>query len=123
MTGATIAASSLGPFPSPAAPSSCPAPLKFQVPLPIPALSPPTPVLTSETPHSASLPSLPNPVCTAQQAWQTSAYKSWGGENFEVIFFKKPSNYFSWETKIFFRILNFVALFTVLIFFYFELDR
>lgn len=27
--------------------------------------------------------------------------KSWRGENFEVIFFKKPSNYFSWETKVF----------------------
>ena len=32
MTGATIAASSLEPFPSPAALSSCPDPLKFQVP-------------------------------------------------------------------------------------------
>lgn len=49
--------------------------------------------------------------------------KSGAGENFEVIFLKKPSNCFSWETKIFFRILNFVALFTVLDCFYFELDR
>lgn len=124
-TGATIATSCLETFPSPAAPSSCPVPLKYQVPSPHPTtvsthscsyLGDSTPCLTSLPPQHCALPSRYGKVLLMSP-------KSGAGENFEVIFLKKPSNCFSWETKIFFRILNFVALFTVVDCFYFELDR
>ena len=126
MTGAILAASSLETFPSPAAPSSGPVPLKSQVP----SLHP-----TTVSTHSCSylrdstlcLPPLPPQHCghcPAGMAKFCLCLQTVGqGKLLKWYFLKSQQIAFSWETKIFFRILNFVALFTVLDCFYFELDR